>query len=135
MRQIEAHHAYLPKYGLEWHSEPMSIWTEWLKPYRGKDLSDPVSAPSPTSGPAVRGLITKRLASTTAIRLLTSLRDATDGLIRAGVAAHAEARVLRARGGEAHQRRLRVVMLRLVRGIVLYGTRIVSYSSITLLQL
>ena len=31
---IEAEHAYLPKYGLEWHSEPMSIWTNWLAPYR-----------------------------------------------------------------------------------------------------
>ena len=29
---IEAHHAYLPKYHLEWHSEPMSIWNDWLLP-------------------------------------------------------------------------------------------------------
>ena len=38
---IVAEHAYLPKYGLEWHSEPMSIWDEWLKPYRGQALHDP----------------------------------------------------------------------------------------------
>lgn len=39
---IEAEHAYLPKYGLEWHSEPMSIWDEWLQPYRGNALDDPL---------------------------------------------------------------------------------------------
>eukprot|EP01047_Picozoa_sp_COSAG01_P049087 COSAG01_NODE_4832_length_4703_cov_16.848610_2_plen_283_part_00 len=39
---IEAEHAYLPKYGMEWHSEPMSIWSEWLEPYRGQALDDPV---------------------------------------------------------------------------------------------
>jgi hypothetical protein len=38
---IVAEHAYLPKYGLEWHSEPMSIWDEWLNPYRGQALHDP----------------------------------------------------------------------------------------------
>ena len=38
---IEAEHAYLPKYGLEWHSEPMSIWEQWLLPYRGQALHDP----------------------------------------------------------------------------------------------
>ena len=38
---IEAEHAYLPKYGQEWHSEPMEIWAQWLAPYRGQSLTDP----------------------------------------------------------------------------------------------
>ena len=36
---IEAHHAYLPKYHLEWHSEPMSIWNDWLLPCPPPSLS------------------------------------------------------------------------------------------------
>ena len=44
---IEAEHAYLPKYGLEWHSEPMSIWTNWLAPYRcGPNLRAAALLPS-----------------------------------------------------------------------------------------
>ena len=47
---IEAEHAYLPKYGLEWHSEPMSIWTNWLAPYRcGPDLRTAALLPSALS--------------------------------------------------------------------------------------
>lgn len=29
-------HADLPSYGLQWHREPMSIWSEWLDPYLGR---------------------------------------------------------------------------------------------------
>ena len=39
---VEALHANLPKYGLEWHKEPMEgIWDDWLQPYLGKELSSP----------------------------------------------------------------------------------------------
>eukprot|EP01047_Picozoa_sp_COSAG01_P024154 COSAG01_NODE_1483_length_10158_cov_38.218290_15_plen_58_part_00 len=34
-------HANLPDYHMSWHKEPMSLWDEWLKPYLGKQLSDP----------------------------------------------------------------------------------------------
>ena len=37
--QVVVKHADLPSYGLKWHKEPMSIWSEWLDPYLGQLLS------------------------------------------------------------------------------------------------
>lgn len=38
---IVAFHAKLPDYSLKWHTEPTSIWDEWLRPYLGELLSAP----------------------------------------------------------------------------------------------
>jgi len=37
---VVVQHANLPAFGLQWHKEPMSIWSDWLEPFVGRLFED-----------------------------------------------------------------------------------------------